>query len=550
MLARRVRSFSSDIRGAIAPIFALAIFALVAMATVGFDYGRLMTLNSELQSAADQAALAAATQLDGKPDAMTRAQNAANNYFASATSAYVNETRIAQDNSGANAITGLTFTFYQDYASDAPTGSALTFSATDQALAKIVQVTVNNRRITKPLTPVTNILLTANAQASAMARVDGGTCNVPPLMICAPTNAPDFPIGYEGFGVLLEPGGQNGAWAPGTFGYLDLTNDAGSNGAAYLKQLLGSATLQNQCRSSSSTVNASEGNKTSATDAINTAFDIYANNQYACQGNGDFCPALNTRKDQARKEEHRQLNTKLANLPAGPACNSFLAKTNGAGANPNISDWDFLPTFASAHPQGFPRDNCHYADNCGGQSGAKYGDGVWTSGKDAYFAAVHGLSAANIPASLTTRYKTYVWENDPANTSRVAPKLLNSPSWVPSNCNGGSGKCDYTWTNYCAYPKPLGTTASAPGKDRRVLTVAAVDCSKGTNAGSTHSFYLKRWVDIFLVEPSLVRSAAQLGTTAGTSQSQVYGEIIGLAKKADGTSGFQYYGRNKAVLIR
>lgn len=549
-----VRSFVSDIRGAIAPIFALALFGLVAMGTVGFDYGRLMTLNSELQSAADQAALAAATQLDGKPDSITRAQSAANTYFATATSAYVNETRVAQDGGGANAITSLSFAFYSDYTSDAPVGSALSTSTADQAAAKVVKVTVNNRRITKPLTPITNALLTANSGASAMARVDGATCNVPPLMICTPTGATDFPIGYEGKGVLLEPGGQTGAWAPGAFGYLDLANGPGSNGANALRDLLGSASLQNQCRSSSSTVDAATGNKTSATDVINTTFDMYPNGSgtnYTCKSNGDFCPSSNTRKDQTRLEEHtyKKWGNSTAAPPTRPACNKALANSTG-NANPSINvgtGWDFQPSVATAHLQGHPRDNCHYSNNCGGVADAKYGDGVWNA--TAYFNAVHGIA---VPGGVTTRYQAFLWEKDTANPARLNGVLANSTAAVTiSGCNGGGNNCDFKWTNYCAYPTALYGTAAVPtGKDRRILTVAAVDCSQGANTGSNHSFYLKRWVDIFLVEPSLNRNAGSLGVTQGTSQSQIYGEIVGLAKKADGTSGFQYYGRNKAVLIR
>lgn len=561
MASGSARTFLNDDRAAIGPMYALALFGLVAMGTVGFDYGRLMALNSELQSAADQAALAAATQLDGRDDAITRARAAANTYFAKATvggtaPTYANNTYIAQDESGANAVTipDANIVFYTGYASDAPTGSVLSTSAADQRSAKIVQVTVSNRRITKPLTPITNILLTANAQASAMARVDGAVCNVPPLMICAPDNTPAFPEGYEGVGVLMEPGGQTGAWAPGAFGYLDLVNGPGSNGADALRDLLGSATLQNQCRSTSATVDAATGNKTSATDALNTAFDIYSNNQYACQGDGDFCPGQNTRKDQVRTEAYEYKNKRQSEIPAATAmgCNRALAKTTG-NPNPSVSDWGFVPSMAAAHAQGFPRDDCHYANNCNGLTGQKYGTGVWTTGKNAYFAAVHGLAPGSIPASLTTRYKTYVWENDAGNTSRVAAVKLagSTTAWVGTGCGGGADpKCDWAWTNYCAYPKPVSTTAIAPGKDRRILTVAAVDCSAGSNTGTNHSFYLKRWVDVFLVEPSLNRTAAQLGVTQGTSQSQIYGEIIGPAKKADGTSGFQYYGRNKAVLIR
>src|SRR5262245_10101024 len=82
---------------AIAPLYPIALPALIVTAGVGWDYSRLMAMDSELQNAADQAALAAATQLDGGDDAITRATAAAQDYLADADSDWVNETRMAND---------------------------------------------------------------------------------------------------------------------------------------------------------------------------------------------------------------------------------------------------------------------------------------------------------------------------------------------------------------------------------------------------------------------------------------------------------------------
>ena len=63
--------------GAVAATYALALTGLILMAGVGFDYGRLAAMDSELQNGADQAALAGATQLDGAQFACQRASAAA-----------------------------------------------------------------------------------------------------------------------------------------------------------------------------------------------------------------------------------------------------------------------------------------------------------------------------------------------------------------------------------------------------------------------------------------------------------------------------------------
>src|SRR6476659_8128527 len=78
------RLFSSD-RAAIAPTVALALFGLIAAGGIAFDYSRVASMDTELQSAADQAALAAATQLDGEDGARDGATTAARELIANLT---------------------------------------------------------------------------------------------------------------------------------------------------------------------------------------------------------------------------------------------------------------------------------------------------------------------------------------------------------------------------------------------------------------------------------------------------------------------------------
>src|SRR5688500_4878478 len=92
---RRHYRLWSDKRAAVAPTVALSLFALVGVGGIAFDYARLATLDTELQNAADQAALAAATQLDQQTDAIARATAAANGLLA-------NQTLMANDNNASN----------------------------------------------------------------------------------------------------------------------------------------------------------------------------------------------------------------------------------------------------------------------------------------------------------------------------------------------------------------------------------------------------------------------------------------------------------------
>ena len=82
-MRRSARRLLSDIDGAVAPTIALSLVGLIAAGGVAFDYTRMASMETELQTAADQAALAAASQLDGNGGACSRAANAAVSMLAS-----------------------------------------------------------------------------------------------------------------------------------------------------------------------------------------------------------------------------------------------------------------------------------------------------------------------------------------------------------------------------------------------------------------------------------------------------------------------------------
>src|SRR6478672_6585978 len=71
--------------GAVAPTIALSLTALIAAGGIAFDYSRMASMDTELQTGADQAALAAASQLDGETGACARAAAAANGMLANRT---------------------------------------------------------------------------------------------------------------------------------------------------------------------------------------------------------------------------------------------------------------------------------------------------------------------------------------------------------------------------------------------------------------------------------------------------------------------------------
>src|ERR1044071_853857 len=84
-MQRIVRRLAEDTGAAIAPTVALTLFALIAAGGIAFDYARVAAMDTELQSAADQAALAAASQLDGEVGTCARAAAAASQLLANRT---------------------------------------------------------------------------------------------------------------------------------------------------------------------------------------------------------------------------------------------------------------------------------------------------------------------------------------------------------------------------------------------------------------------------------------------------------------------------------
>lgn len=534
-----IQSFWREDRAAISPLYAVGILALVAVSGVGFDYGRLMALDSELQNAADQAALAAATQLDSGDDAMTRARDAANNTLASSTSAYVNETRFANDERITGAtdtrpITSLGFVFYDGYANDT-VGNEVPYSETDGAQAQVVEVTVNSRQVFYALTPVVGALTSGNVIGKALAALETGTCNVPPMMFCVPEDdngvaITSFPTDADiGKGLHLHMN-ANAAdpWAPGNFGFLDIAYDY-PNGTNP-NHTLGFNEAFSGC--TGEVIESETGVRDPQADALNSRFDIYQqsmNNNSCDTATGNYCPAENVRRDWVNIQS---FNNKTAAEIAALTCN----------ANPS-NNWDEikdLPAVASpgvAPPsQSFPKDNCFVDSTCAviGDTAASVDSPNWDA--SAYMTLHHGGTALSTAAPDGTRWEVYQWEIENKVTALISPQKIGYRATLRNNST-----TNYNGELYCSFPQPVLGTAVVPNttnqKDRRLLTVAAVDC---TGLHGSQPVKILRWVDLFLVQPADV----------GGSDKAFFTEIVGPAKKPSGEAGFQYYGRKKAVLIR
>lgn len=503
-----------DDRGAVAATVALSLFGLIAVGGLAFDYARMASLDTELQNGADQAALAAASQLDGQAGACSRAASAARALI-------TNRTLFANDGngSGINVVianepacdaTG-NVRFYSSY-----TDPATNTAASTDANARFVSITVNNRQAVYAFTPIVALFTSPNLNGTAVAGLGSAICKVPPVMICNPqetnVNTTFNASALIGTGLkLVSVGNGNGSWAPGNFGYLQ--NGGGSNGAPGLREALGWVTPPGECIGQSG-VDTKPGASVSVTDALNTRFDIYDSN-VACPSGGSGCPAsINSAKDVVR----------AGNANGGNSCrlhNQGWQEVAAAGRYLPTSATIALPTTTTPLAMGHPRDMCHsVASGTSGECTSPIGNGLWD--RDAYFRTNYGWTAAqwasNTGLSTTaTRYQVYTWEI--ANRGVVVGGVtVLAPRTASGN---GASALQSLGSPVCSPIQGYGS-GTVPGTttvDRRRLSLAVINCLANSVNGNSTNVPVEKWLEVFLVEPSMNRSRTNAG--------DVYAEVIG-----------------------
>ena len=494
--------------GAVAATYALALTGLILMAGVGFDYGRLAAMDSELQNGADQAALAGATQLNGAQFACQRASAAALNLVTNTTVVANDSSTVSITSEPACDATG-NIRFWQD--KDRAT------AATSDANAHFIEVTVATRSVDYAFTPITG-LIHGSSFAAAMAGLGSSVCKVPPVFMCNPdqTNDSEFTIAnYIGKGIRLIANDGGSTYGSGNFGYLEAS---GGNGAQAIAQALGRTTVPGDCISADSVLTKTGAN-VSVLDALNTRFDVYANglNQACGSSNGLCPPSANSRKDLMHK---------------GGTNNCQFAPGNGNGWRE--APRPYLPASGTTpltqaqingtSPMGYPRDMCHAISNTGNCTGGQVGTGTWD--RNAYFKTNSSNYAVSFDVSgafgtaTPTRYQVYKYE------------AANAGSRLQTQTDAGHTSRPQP---YCQSP---GVAVNSAEPDRRVLSVAVINC---TGANLNAPLTPTKWIDVFLTEPSINR--------ARTAQSDVYVEVVGATTLGGGSAAAQLIRRDVPYLV-
>ena len=453
-----LKAFSQDEDGTILILFAASLVVFIGFTAVIFDMGRVSTTQSELQAFADNVALAAAGELDGSPDAITNAQNAAANFVTDRQSFGNGSNTLGSGDYTLSFLNALPANDNADPSPNLTTDPAEAFFAWVVVTPK--DVSMNFVSALRTLTNTGSGPAVANVGAEAIAGFTVEACDITPLMFCLPS--PSYTAaGNIGDLIKLRSGGNGSAGGPGDFGFLDPkkadlgSTCAGLSGSNLIGCLVGAELNVTKCFTQRG-VDTEPGQKVGIEDAIfNVRFDIYKSTMNGEKNDPDY--------------------------PAAPNVIKGIVPNGGGqciGQNEQISP-DTLP---------LPRDNCFATNSCANN---RVGDGNWSNGLAPYMAANHNLTVTNqteleaaldfsgVPNNLkTTRYGMYVAEVASAAGGQIT---------APGRAETGLAQCN--------------TNPSQTGVRRRVVIAAGIDCTANPINGAEVGVPVEEFFEMFLTEP-------------------------------------------------
>ena len=311
------KSFWNDTSGIVLPYVAIMLPVIVGLSLLAIDGARYMSMQTQMQAAADALALAGARELNQRPGAQARAISAM------ANTAFGNDNTLSGlglDTEGKNTA-GITFTYTYTFYQSLNAATAAAIGGTAPAGNNNDQRDLATKYVAVSVTPPVNAVQTIfpvtfftpagtnsfNTGASAVAGFTATTvCEVTPVFMCNPyetagmtdtqatqalvsaldPNDPAFSAATLQKLFRLDRSGVS----PGNFGWVQTadgcnstncmrTNIAATSGACY----------------TSFTVSLATGNKNSVEQYFDTRFDIYSQKP-APAITSTNAPAINVRK--------------------------------------------------------------------------------------------------------------------------------------------------------------------------------------------------------------------------------------------------------------
>lgn len=467
-----------DDRGSVIIYVSLIIAVLIGLVGLAIDFSRFYNSHSEAQSAADAAALAAASQLDGSSTSITRATNAA-----MTTPLISNSQTFATgaDAGGAVAIASIRFLTGLP-ANDADPITAGLVTA-DPLAARFVEVTTEALTHNNLFVMAVGIVDSTTLSATAVAGMTSVICDITPLMICNPAEA-DPPVGlgvgagfdaadWRGRLIVAKQQGPSSTWGPGVFGLLDVPEIG--QGAKAVAEMLASLVPPSKCYATN--VDIHPGSVMSVRTSFNTRFDIYENPYFggASSSNPLYRPAPNVVKGRILTGSGGGLCNSVSE-PGPPVAMAF-------GRDTNITD--------SPDP--------------------RFGNGEWDCA--AYWTVNHPTDLAPVGCdtpllNTLSRYDIYTYEN----TNDLIPNRSDPDDQANSGENG----------NPQCYGGDYSQISDTP--HRRIFYLAVINCREQDINGNEDDVPTVAFMKTFITEP--VGSESSPGAT----DSDTYLEVVDIVR--------------------
>ena len=556
-----IGSLIRDNRGAIAVYIAIITPVMIGVGAMTLDLGRLITLNTELQYAADAASLAGARELDRFPGAIARAK-------AVAAGAVANIQTFATDGIGKGVAIDTSecaatpvppcVRFLKSLPADDDDPIQASDVTTKDDEARFMEVHVGARAITNTLIQIVtfgNGPSTINTVASAVAGNDQVICNIPPMFMCNPTE-PDTNMDLnlqvdlnllEGRQIEMFHQGGAGQYTPGNFGLLCPTGTEGSPcGAGFIRDALASTT--GTCVSLQVAETKTGVTLQMVRTGINARHDYFTpqsktSDNIPWRTLDEFVPAANVTQG-AKPPNNTQGNQTKCEY-------DDIADDSVNGAGQTVDEWiaadpinntadnfDTTGGFVEETAMGFPRDQCINAENCdiapGNINGnQRIGDGIWDYIN--YFRINHSCDPFTNPtcepadwAGVTgagwppTRYETYRYEIEQGTPDAIVK--IGQDIYHPTNGNKitktkekGRDECFQGPTppvipGYNYFPAAIRDLTLL--NDRRIMPLAIANCnameSLGLKVSGKFQFKIPQFLYVFITEPMKTPSTSEI----------------------------------------
>ncbi|MEM1313181.1 MAG: pilus assembly protein TadG-related protein [Pseudomonadota bacterium] len=393
MLNAMIRRFRLDEHGG--AITSTIIFATCIAMMLGLvvDVGRAYAERTRMQAWLDGVGVAVAAQLDGRPDAITRATWVAENAGLVADGAFSLPQGDVEDNGydvselrflsalPETGIKGLSPAQIAAFETTVPQNAR--FALLD-ASPRAVSLSVLNM-VSGP--PGGGMLDLGVRTVAIPVRTEA--CTSPVVAVCAP-------IG--GAGLLNQSGAQlrlsknlDGVWEPGEYGIIaDLQNDPGGHCAQFTgaERLTCLMAINAPMTSCPPRLDVQSGDGIDVAGALNTRFDIWADT--------------------------------VGHLRDSDAISSDRNTISGRLYSCNGAEFDMV-----SDSMGLPQDPCFHNDECDVVSPV-----VSTEDLDLYWEQTHG---GRLPDGLETRYDVYVYETLEDLLDPEGPETSVNPSCNPNS---------------------------------------------------------------------------------------------------------------------